>query len=336
MPDINRYEKIQTMIRLALAIGARRMGVTTEEARGMLAELGESAASLRTAQRAMNGLAAAFPGFHKDDVTGRWVWPAEEIPAAVLSANPRVWPDLKQAAQIMADRGDTLAALRIDTLSQQVAAQNMNDKQKRDKREAVIRALETEALLYRPGPQPLFEAETLETVRYALRKGRKLVFVYENARGERAQRIAVPYGVLLAEIAYMVGPSDGKENPALWRLDRMHEPVLSEESCQVPDGFNLQNYADRSFGAYQGEEDVAVTLHVAPEFASEAEFHLFHNSQTITWDEDGSLRVHLYGRGLQELALQLLPWGGKLVIEGPPELRDAVRAAGEQVARMVG
>ena len=117
MPDINRFEKIQVTIRLAIEIGARRYGVTTEEAKALMDELVESPVSLRTAQRTLNGLAGAFPGFRKDETSGRWVWRTEDIPPQVLSADPDVWPDLKQAAQIMMDRGDVQAALRIDCLS---------------------------------------------------------------------------------------------------------------------------------------------------------------------------------------------------------------------------
>lgn len=336
MPDINRFEKIQATIRLALEIGARRLGVTSDEAKALMEELGEQSVSLRTAQRTLNGLAAAFPGFHRDEVSGRWIWQIEDIPAPILSANPDVWPDLKQAAQIMMDRGDVQAALRIDFLSRQVAAQNLGDKQKREKRDAVIRAMETEALLYRPGPRPVFEAETLETVRYALRKGRKISFVYQKSDGRESERLVVPYGVLLGEIAYLVGPVDGKDTPVLWRLDRMIEPVPSEEAAQVPADFNLEAYSSRSFGVFQGEEDIPVTLRILPHAVDEALAHLFHVSQSHEEQDDCSLLVHLYGRGIEELANQLLPWGGKLVIEGPDALRDAVRHAGERVMGMVG
>jgi proteasome accessory factor B len=336
MPDINRFEKIQATIRLALEIGGRRFGVTTDEARTLMVELGERSVSLRTAQRTLNGLAAAFPGFHKDEVSGRWIWQIEDIPAPILSANPDVWPDLRHAAQIMMDRGDVQGALRIDDLSRQVAAQNLGDKQKREKRDAVIRAMETEALLYRPGPQPVFEAETLETVRYALRKGRKLRFIYRRPDGKESERLVVPYGVLLSEIAYLVGPVDGKEAPVLWRLDRMIEPVVSDDTAQVPEDFDLDAYSSRSFGVFQGEDDVAVTLRILPHAVDEAYGHLFHASQRHEEQDDGSLLVHLFGRGLEELANQLLPWGGKLVIEGPNALREAVRQAGLRVTGMVG
>lgn len=335
MPDNNRFDKIQTTIRLALAIAARRFGVTTEEAKGLIEDMSEQSVSLRTAQRTLNGLAAAFRGFHKDEVSGRWIWHTEDIPASILSANPDVWPDLKQAAQIMMDRGDVQAALRIDFLSRQVAAQNLGDKQKREKRDAVIRAMETEALLYRPGPRPIFEAETLEIVRFALRNRRKLHFTYCKSDGSESERLVVPYGVLLGEIAYLVGPVDGKDIPVLWRLDRMIEPGPSEEEVQIPEDFSLEAYYSRSFGVFQGEEDVSVTLRILPHAVDEAYSHLFHFSQRQEEQNDGSLLVHLYGRGLEELATQLLPWGGKLVIEGPVALRDAVRRAGERVLGMV-
>lgn len=336
MPDVNRFEKIGVTIRLAIEIGSRRYGVTTEEAKALMDELVVQPVSLRTAQRTLNGLAGAFPGFHKDESSGRWVWRTEDIPPQVLFADPDVWPDLKQAAQIMMDRGDVQAALRIDCLSRQVAAQNLGDKQKRERRDAVIRAMETEALLYRPGPRPVFEAETLEIVRQALRRGRKLHFTYSKSDGSESDRLVVPYGVLLGQIAYLVGPVDGKDTPVLWRLDRMIEPYLSDDPAQVPDDFVLDDYASRSFGVFQGEQDVSVTLRVLPHAVDEAYAHIFHASQRHEEQDDGSLLVHLYGRGLEELANQLLPWGGKLVIEGPDALRDAVRRAGERVMGMVG
>ena len=334
MPDINRFDKVQTMIRLALEIAARRQGVTTKEARALMEELGEQASSDRTAQRAMNGLAAAFPGFYKDETSGRWKWPGRDIPAALLSADAEVWPDLKQAAQMMYDRGDIAASLRIQKLSNQVAAMNMSEKHTRERRDIVIRAMETEALLYRPGPEPLFEAEILEVVRHALRERRKLAFTYEKQDGSTSKRLVMPYGVLLAQIAYLVACQDGKDTPVLWRLDRIIEPYLSEQSCTVPEDFNLNAYASRSFGVFQGEEDVAVTLRVLPDAAADAEYHRFHTSQTHEWQEDGSLIVRLYGRSLGELALQLLPWGGKLVVEGPQALRDLVREAGQRAVGM--
>jgi predicted DNA-binding transcriptional regulator YafY len=336
MPDKSRFEKVQVMIRLGLEIAARRRGVTTREAHQILNALLEEEVSDRTPQRMLNGLAAAFPGFHKDDETGHWRWEASEIPAVVLAADPKVWPDIRQAAQILLDRGDEAAAVRLHALSQQVAAQNMSDKQKRDKRDQVVRVLETEALLHRPGPRPLFEAETLEIVRDALRMGKRLAFTYETADGTIKDRDVRPFGVLLSEVAYLVAALDGKTDPAIWRLDRITEPRVLEAPCEVPADFNLEAYANRSFGAFQGENDVAVTLRILPEGLADAQFHLFHNSQRHEWQDDDTLLVHLYGRGLQELAVQLLPWGGKLVIEGPEALRELVRAAAGRAQGLVG
>lgn len=41
MPDFNRFETIQAIIPLALEIGRRRLGVRADEARALIAELGE-------------------------------------------------------------------------------------------------------------------------------------------------------------------------------------------------------------------------------------------------------------------------------------------------------
>jgi predicted DNA-binding transcriptional regulator YafY len=335
MPDVTRFEKTAILIRLGLEIAARSRGVTTKEAGHLLAELLEDDVSERTVQRMLGGMAIAFVDFHKDDETGRWKWEGSDIPPVLLTADPKVWPDIRQAAQMLLDRGDVAAALRLQKLSQQVAAHSTSDQQTRFKREQVIRALETEALLHRPGPSPIFEAETLEIVREALRGKKKLAFTYEKADGTISAREVVPYGVLLGEIAYLVAATGSWPEPALWRLDRVSEAYVMDDACEAPDDFSLAAYANRSFGAYQGDEDVAVTLRILPQFAHDGEYHLFHNSQSHEWQDDGSLRVHLYGRGLEELAVQLLPWGGKLVVEGPEVLREAVRGAVKRAQGLV-
>ena len=73
-----------------------------------------------------------------------------------------------------------------------------------------------------------------------------------------------------------------------------------------------------------------------PEHADRAAANLFHHSQQHEWTDSGALRIQLHGRSLGELALQLLPWAGKLIIEGPDALKDRVREAGKKVAEIVG
>jgi predicted DNA-binding transcriptional regulator YafY len=76
-----------------------------------------------------------------------------------------------------------------------------------------------------------------------------------------------------------------------------------------------------------------VVLRFTPEAAEDAERWLFHPSQNMMRDEDGSLTVRFRAGGVQEMCWHLFTWGTELTIIAPTTLRAAAAAMTAVVAQ---
>ena len=126
---------------------------------------------------------------------------------------------------------------------------------------------------------------------------------------------------------YLVGRSDWSEEMHYWVLANMSEVALTDEIFEFEDGFDLEEFASRSFGVSQ-EEPIDVTLHFTPKGASDAAAFLFHPGQEVTTNEDGSLAVQFTAGGTREMCWHLFTWGDKVIIEEPEYLRRQLALTG--------
>ena len=109
----------------------------------------------------------------------------------------------------------------------------------------------------------------------------------------------------------------------LWRLDRIASADPFDRGFARRDDFDLAAYAARSFGVFQ-EEPLDVVLRVAPEAADEAACWLFHPTQALEREADGSLLVRFRAGGVQEMCWHLFTWGTAVTVVAPDELRVAL------------
>ena len=96
-----------------------------------------------------------------------------------------------------------------------------------------------------------------------------------------------------------------------------------DESFERDESFSLQAYAERSFGVFQ-EEPFDVVWRFTPEAAIHAKEYLFHPSQQMEEEEDGSLVVRFSAGGKHEMIWHLYAWGDNVEVIEPKELADEV------------
>ncbi len=173
------------------------------------------------------------------------------------------------------------------------------------------------------GPRPLADARTLACLREALKASRLCLFDYAGPSGAPRGRRVHPYGLLYGKAYYLVGPEAGREDPVLWRLDRMSNLGLGATVAAAD--FDLAAYAARSFGAFQ-EEPADIVLRFSSDAAADAGRFLFHPTQVTETAPDGSLTVRFRSGGLLELVRHLFTWGDCVEIVAPRELRDLMVA----------
>ena len=275
-----RYERVADILRLATRL---------QGAGGMtLDDIGsEFEVSRKTAERMRDAVEHAFgPLEYETADDGRRHWR--------LSSNP-----LRDLIQVSADE-----LVELETAAAEVERAGLHDRAgllrdlagklralagEADRRriEPDLEALTmAEGLATRPGPRPLIEPGLLMTLREAIKACRTVSFRYlSRMTGRRSRQRVQPHGILYGSRAYLVGRTGWAEDMRYWVLANMSEAALADESFEFDEGFDLEEFAARSFGVFQ-EEPVDVTLRFAPEAEADAASFLFHPGQEMEHGED--------------------------------------------------
>ena len=316
-----RYERLKDLVNLAIRLQGARGGLTMDD---IVAEFG---VSRRTAERMRHAVEAAFGPLQAVETGDKRIhWRLQSTPLrGLVRITPEELAELESAAARLdraglAERAGVLRELVAKLLA---LRRKRNEPTFSDELEAFMQA---EGSAMRPGPRPRIEHGLLPLLRDAIKTARKVEVNYVGrSSGKHSQQLVDPYGVLYGNRAYLVGRADWTEEPRLWSLANVSKARITGETFERDPEFDLQEYAERSFGAFQ-EPPVNVVLRFDPGAARDAATFLFHPSQTLAENEDGSLTAQFRAAGLDEMCWHLFTWGTAVTVVKPAELRERLRS----------
>jgi predicted DNA-binding transcriptional regulator YafY len=318
-----RYEKAETVLNLALAMQGTAEGLSLDDIRQCN---GGTPLSRRTAERLRDALERVFPQMEQanpGEVPKRW-----RIRAGTLNG-------------LAAFGADELAALDAATKllkRENMPAQSADVESVATKLKALIKPpalariepdlealTEAEGFAMRPGPRPKIDGGVVTALREAIKASRKVRLHYRNrGSGKSNYQTVQPYGFLYGSRNYLVAWSESEwardfRNFSLSDIARV-EPL--EKFFTRRRGFALQTYAEESFGVFR-EKPVNVVWKFSSKAAPDAKDYLFHPTQTLEPQKDGSLIVRFRAGGLREMAWHLAMWGKEVKVLSPAALRRA-------------
>jgi predicted DNA-binding transcriptional regulator YafY len=316
----SRYEKVVAVIRLAQVLASNSEGLTLDE---MIQSTG---GERRTAERMRDAIERAFGQLERieDGRKVRFRMPARGLGNFFNAPTSTELTELEHAANAHEAVRDADRAAILRSLQYKVRA-SLREAERRRLATDIEAQLHAEALACQVGPRPLSDARVMAALRQALLAGRMVKFRYGNQDDgtELRQRNVVPYGLLFAPRYYLVAATKNRSEPALYRLDRIHDIEVTDAPGAPPEGFNLKAYASRSFGVFQEEpEDIIVSFDASA--AADARAYLFHPTQSMTDETDGSLTVRFRAAGLLQIAHHLMTWGSTVTILAPESLRNLI------------
>lgn len=104
----------------------------------------------------------------------------------------------------------------------------------------------------------------VDTISDAINQGKKIQFKYTEYNGKKEKVFRndgevytlSPYVLYWNEdYYYVVGYSDKHESVSAFRVDRLYRPsIMDELAVKKPRGFNVDDYADKIFKMYDGDE----------------------------------------------------------------------------------
>ncbi len=311
-----RHEKAVVLLQLAHRLAASAEGMTLDE---MAASVG---VTRRTAERLRDAIRALFPQL-EELADGRMVRFRIQggLHGFMHAPTPDELAELEAAIRGLERSGGASRAALLRALSDKIRSAIRDSLRRR--LEPDLEALtKAEEIVIQAGPRPLADADTLAQLREAVKSLRACRFHYAGSTGGAGRvRQVIPYGILFGKAYYLVAPEAGKPNPVLWRLDRISGVEVGDLCDGPPAGFSLSEFAARSFGAFQ-EPPQEVVLRFSPAAAADARRFMFHPSQAVEGQGDGSVIVRFTAGGLLELVRHLFTWGDTVTIIGPESLRQ--------------
>jgi predicted DNA-binding transcriptional regulator YafY len=150
------------------------------------------------------------------------------------------------------------------------------------------------------------------------------VRLHYRARGSGAlsRNLVCPYGLLYGNRHYLVAYSlnSAATGFRLWALGHIEKIEQTDSAFVRRKDFSLQKYAEQSFGVFQ-EKPFDVVWRFSPKAAPDAKTFLFHPTQVMEPQPDGSLIVRFHAGGALEMCWHLVTWGGEVEVLEPKRLQ---------------
>jgi predicted DNA-binding transcriptional regulator YafY len=313
-----RHDKATLLLDLARRLAGSAEGLTLDE---MAQAVG---VGRRTAERMRDALWALFPQMEDvpDGSSKRFRIPSG-LDGLFQSPTTEELLELTKAAEALRQAGAEPRARTLQSLERKIRSAMRSAALRRvaPDVEALMRA---ETIAVQAGPRPYEDEHLIADLRQALMAMSAVRFAYHGGSTPGAVRTVAPYGLMFGRANYLVAAEIGGGEPRNWRLDRIKDVEVLGARAAPPEDFDLDAYANRSFGIYQDAvEDVV--LRAPPHGAGDALGWRFHPSQRIEPQPDGSVVVRFRASGMLELAWHLFSWGDKIEIVAPDSLKAVMR-----------
>ena len=160
---------------------------------------------------------------------------------------------------------------------------------------------------------------------------RKIIEIdyFTMSRKEKTRRKVAPYKIWFFDGAfYLVGNCGLREDIRIFALDRIKSLTLTDETFEMPEDFKVEDFMQTSFGVFHGKPQ-NVRIRFAAEVAGYISEKIWHKTQKIQPQKDGSLIFEARVAGTDEIKFWLMTWGSKAEVLSPAALRDEMISEAE-------
>ncbi|MBZ5499761.1 MAG: WYL domain-containing protein [Acidobacteriia bacterium] len=168
----------------------------------------------------------------------------------------------------------------------------------------------------------------------AIEKHRMVEMRYYTAYRDKTTRRKVdPYRVWYAAGAlYLIGYCHMRQDIRMFAVDRIQSLTVTALPCQMPLGFNVEEYVKNALTVMVGGPQIEVELRFDKKTTAWAKNRIWHPSQKATITKDGCLTLTLQVAETPELIGWILSFGSGVRVMQPDSLRQEVVATAAKIA----
>jgi predicted DNA-binding transcriptional regulator YafY len=166
---------------------------------------------------------------------------------------------------------------------------------------------------------------TIAELNRAIVEEKKIRLAYFSmGRQAQSRRTVHPYRWRhVDDTLYLIGYCTLRKGVRTFAVDRIESVEVTEKGFRIPDTFDMQAFLQDSFGIFQGPP-VAVAIRFDKSVAGYIRERLWHHSQELADQADGSLIFTATVAGLEEISHWILRWGAGAQVLAPLELRRII------------
>jgi predicted DNA-binding transcriptional regulator YafY len=179
------------------------------------------------------------------------------------------------------------------------------------------------------------------SMRDAVINRRSVACEYESTSAKRRNGSAGfrfdPYALYFGQRAwYVVGFHHGHKEIRTLKLSRFTRCASNDKPYFIPDDFSLARHFGRAWRMMPSGKIYDIKLHFDAAFAEAVADTHWHDSQNVSWLDDGSIDVTFAVDGLEEIIWWILSYGPHCRVVKPPELLKRVRALQKSATALYG
>ena len=305
MDDKPRYSRVTDIIELIILMQSKVAGVSLNDIQE------EFDVSRRTAERMRDSVLNLLPQVGEiptDSRVKRWGFINYSMNELVSFSKDEI-----ATLEKLKQNCDKISKKDLSTITNKI--KTLNQKKLNTLEQEIEFILNCEGYAVKQSPNYKIDLDSISTIREAIRGSFKLSGKYNDK-----DKILSPLGLLFGEKIYLVAIEDNKGGePFTYLLHRFQNLKLTNKKFDS-NGFDLREFAKKSFGVFQGEI-YNVKLNFDATAAEDASNYNFHPTQKGKWEKDGSYTVTFKASGDKHIIWNLFKWGDTVKIIAPKELK---------------
>ena len=300
-----RYSRVTDIIELIILMQSKVAGVSLNDIQE------EFDVSRRTAERMRDSVLNLLPQVGEiptDSRVKRWGFINYSMNELVSFSKDEI-----ATLEKLKQNCDKISKKDLSTITNKI--KTLNQKKLNSLEQEIEFILNCEGYAVKQSPNYKIDLDSISTIREAIRGSFKLSGKYNDK-----DKILSPLGLLFGEKIYLVAIEDNKGGePFTYLLHRFQNLKLTNKKFDS-NGFDLREFAKKSFGVFQGEI-YNVKLNFDATAAEDASNYNFHPTQKGKWEKDRSYTVTFKASGDKHIIWNLFKWGDTVKIIAPKELK---------------
>ena len=179
------------------------------------------------------------------------------------------------------------------------------------------------------------DVETFHSLTNAIQQSRQLRLLYWSASQNReTDRIVDPLHLSLVDNDwYLIAHCHTRQEVRMFSTVRIRGAKPTGQKFQRPEDFDITKYLGNSFRAVRGDGDQTwhVRLRFGPEMSGRISEKVWHHTQQLEPQPDGSVIMQLQVSSLIEIRRWVLYWGADCQVLEPEELKHFIAAAAREI-----